>query len=66
NEVWNTVNVSASLVTLGTWSSMLRKPLPEPSRDPVLLPSELYEELSPAVNLRLRAFNDRLQEMLKP
>jgi len=66
NEVWNTVNVSASLVTLGTWSFTLRKPLPEPSRDPVLLPSELYEELSPAVNLRLRAFNDRLQEMLKP
>jgi len=66
NEVWNTVYVSASLVTLGMWCFMLRKPLPEPSKAPVLLPSGIYQELSPAVNLRLRAFNDRLQEMLKP
>jgi hypothetical protein len=66
NEVWNTVYVSAALVTLGMWCFVLRKQLPEPSRAPVLLPSEIYRELSPAVNLRLRAFNDRLQEMLKP
>jgi hypothetical protein len=66
NEVWNTVYVSSSLVTLGIWCFMLRKPLPEPSRAPVLLPTDFYKDLSPAVNLRLRAFNDRLQEMLKP
>jgi hypothetical protein len=66
NEVWNTVYVSATLVTLGMWCYLLRKPLPEPYKPPVLLPSEVYRELSPAVNLRLRAFNDRLQEMLKP
>jgi hypothetical protein len=66
NEVWNTVYVSATLATLGIWCFMLRKPLPEPSRPPVLLPDGIYQDLSPAVNLRLRAFNDRLQEMLKP
>jgi len=66
NSVWNAVYVSATVVTLGMWCFLLRKPLPEPSRVPVLLPSEIYQELSPAVNLRLRAFNDRLQEMLKP
>jgi hypothetical protein len=66
NGVWNIVYVSATLVTLGMWCFVLRKPLPEPSRVPVLLPTEVYQELSPAVNLRLRAFNDRLQEMLKP
>jgi hypothetical protein len=31
----------------------------------VLLPAEVYRELSPAVNLRLRAFNDRLMGLLK-
>ena len=39
-----------------------RQPAPEPD----LLPAEVYGTLSPAVNLRLRAFNERLQEMLKP
>ena len=35
-------------------------------RAPVLLPAEVYRELSPAINLRLSAFNDRLVELLKP
>jgi hypothetical protein len=29
------------------------------------LPAEIYRELSPAINLRLSAFNDRLLELLK-
>jgi hypothetical protein len=66
NATWNTIQVAASFVALSIWCFALRKPLPEPSRGPVLLPVEVYQQLSPAVNLRLRAFNDRLQEMLKP
>lgn len=66
NELWNTVQVSASYVSLGIWCYALRKPIPVPAKSPVLLSSEVYNEYSPAVNLRLRAFNDRLAEMLKP
>jgi hypothetical protein len=66
NELWNTVYVCASYVSLGIWCFALRRPLPAPKEAPVLLPAALYQELSPAVNARLRAFNDRILEMLKP
>jgi hypothetical protein len=64
--LWNTVETFAGVVSIGIWCYALRKPLPAPAKAPDLLPAEVYENLSPAVNLRLRAFNDRLQEMLKP
>jgi hypothetical protein len=65
NDWWNTIYVVASAASLGSWCYLLRKPLPEPAKHPVLLPAGIYQELSPAINLRLRAFNDRLEEMLK-
>jgi hypothetical protein len=66
NEMCNTVLFSAFMVTMGIWCFALRKPLPAQAATPQLLPAGVYEELSPAINLRLRAFNDRLLEMLKP
>jgi hypothetical protein len=66
NESWNTIRFSAFIISLSIWCYALRKPLPAPAQEPDLLPAEVYSTLSPAVNLRLRAFNDRLQEMLKP
>jgi hypothetical protein len=66
NEWWNTIRFSAFIVSLSTWCFALRNPLPAPAEDPVLLPAEVYVELSPAVNLRLRAFNARLLDLLKP
>jgi len=66
NAIWNTICVAASSISMGGWCFLLRKPLPEPARRPVLLPAEVYQELAPAINLRLRAFNDRLLEVLKP
>ena len=65
NEMWNFIRFSSFMVSMGIWCFALRKPLPAPAKDPVLLPAEVYRELSPALNLRLRAFNDRLQELLK-
>jgi hypothetical protein len=65
NDLWNTIYVVASAASLGSWCYLLRKPLPETATHPVLLPAGFYQELSPAINLRLRAFNDRLEEMLK-
>jgi hypothetical protein len=65
-DLWNVIHTSAFIVSMSIWCFALRKPLPAPARDPVLLPPEVYGELSPAVNLRLRAFNDRLLELLRP
>jgi hypothetical protein len=65
NEMWNFIRFSSFMVSMGIWCFALRKPLPADAKEPVLLPAEVYRELSPALNLRLRAFNDRLQELLK-
>jgi len=66
NEMWNVIRSTAHLVTLGIWSFALRKPLPAPKPKPELIPAEVYARISPAVNLRLRAINDRLLQLLKP
>jgi hypothetical protein len=63
--LWNTIRISGDIISISMWCYPLRKPLSAPSTKPVLLPAEVYRDLSPAVNLRLRAFNDRLQGMLK-
>jgi hypothetical protein len=66
HDLWGTVRVSAFMISMSIWCYALRKPLPAPAQAPELLPAEVYGKLSPAVNMRLRAFNDRLLEMLKP
>jgi len=65
NDVWNAIRTSALVVSIGVWCFALRKPLPAKASAPALLPDTVYRELSPAVNLRLRAFNSRLMELLK-
>jgi len=64
-DLWNMIRTSGEIISISIWCYALRKPLPTPAKDPVLLPAEVYRELSPAVNLRLRAFNDRLMGLLK-
>jgi len=66
NEMWNFIRFSSFMVSMGIWCFALRRPLPALAKDPGLLPASVYEEFSPALNLNLRAFNDRLQELLKP
>ncbi len=65
NSIWSAVHLTCFIVSLGIWCFALRKPIPERATAPVLMPAEVYEEMSPAINLRLRAFNDRLVELLK-
>jgi hypothetical protein len=65
NELWSAVRASAFVVSVCTWCFALLKPLPAPAWEPVLLPTNVYAELSPALNLSLRAFNDRLLELLR-
>jgi hypothetical protein len=64
--LWGSIRASGDIISIGIWCYALRKPLPAPAEEPVLLPAEVYRELSPAVNLRLRTFNNRLLELLKP
>jgi hypothetical protein len=66
NDWWNTIRTSAFVVSMSIWCFALWKPLTAPNQEPELLPAEIYAEVSPAVNLRLRAINDRLLELLKP
>jgi len=66
NDLYGVIRLSSFMISIGIWCYALRKQLPSPAREPELLPEEVYGEFSPALNVRLRAFNDRLQEMLKP
>jgi hypothetical protein len=54
------------MTAMGIWCYALRKPIPERADAPELLPVEVYRELSPAINMRLATFNNRLVELLKP
>ncbi len=65
-DLWSTIHLFCFMTAMGIWCYALRKPVPAPSESPVLLPAEVYRELSPAINLRLATFNDRLVELLKP
>jgi len=62
---WNGIQLAVFDVALGAWCFALRKPLPAPKPEPVLLPHETYGELAPAINYRLRALNARLIDFLK-
>lgn len=66
NDLYGVIRLSAFMISMSIWCYALRKPLPAPAESPVLLPAEVYSDLSSAMNMRLRAFNDRLLEMLKP
>jgi len=66
NDIWSAVHLSCFMISMGIWCYALRKPVPAPSERPVLLPAEVYRELSPTINLRLSTFNNRLVDLLKP
>ena len=66
SDMWSTVHLFCFMFSMGIWCFALRKPVPAPSESPVLLPVEVYREMSPAINMRLSAFNSRMVELLKP
>jgi hypothetical protein len=65
-DIWSTVHLLCFMAAMGIWCYAVRRPIPAQVEAPVLLPAEVYREMSPAINLRLSAFNDRLAELLKP
>jgi hypothetical protein len=66
NDSWSAIHLICFMAAMGIWSFALRKPVLAPSASPVLLPAEVYRKLSPAINVRLNTFNNRLVELLKP
>jgi hypothetical protein len=66
DDIWSTIHLFAFMFSMAIWCYALRKPVPARSESPVLLPAEVYQELSPAINMRLSTFNNRLAELLKP
>ncbi|MGO9641352.1 MAG: hypothetical protein ACLP1Y_08625 [Candidatus Acidiferrales bacterium] len=62
---WNGAKFAVLDAALAVWCFALRRPLPAPRPDPILLPPATYGELSPAINYRLRALNERLMDLLK-
>ena len=66
NDLWSTIHFIFFMTAIGVWCYALRTPIPARAEAPQLLPVEVYRELSPAINMRLATFNDRLVELLKP
>lgn len=65
-DAWSTVHLVGFMIAIGIWGYALRKPLSAPAESPELLPAAVYREISPAINVRLASFNNRLTELLKP
>jgi hypothetical protein len=66
NDLWSTIHLLVFMFSVGIWCFALRKPLPARQEMPALLPSKVYRDLSPAINMRLASFNSRMVELLKP
>ena len=65
-DIWSAIHLFCFMTAMGIWCYAVRRPIPERAEVPELLPEEVYRKLSPAINLRLSAFNNRLVELLKP
>jgi hypothetical protein len=63
--LWSAVRHFSFDLALVTWCVALWKPLPAPQPAPVLLEREVYNNIAPQVNSRLRELNSKLSEMLK-
>lgn len=66
DDVWSTVHLLAFMAAMGIWCYALRKLLTDQREAPALLPEGIYNQFSPAINLRLTLLNERLTELLKP
>ena len=64
---WQLVTMGAYMSVLLVWLVALRTPLPQPAREVTLPEAErAYWEISPRINERLRALNERLDNFWNP
>ncbi len=64
-ELGNDLRVASTGVALVIWLVALLKPLTAARPAPVLLSQQVYDQVSPRVNYRLRALNQKLLEMFE-
>jgi hypothetical protein len=62
---WNGIRLSSFNIAIVVWCVALWKPLLAERPAPVLLGQQMYDELTPQVNYRLRILNQRLLEILR-
>ena len=60
--LWNTLGVYTYMACLLGWIWVLRKTVPLPTATPTLFSHGVYRQISPAMNARLRALNERLSQ----
>lgn len=63
--VWHAAMLLPYVAVLVVWALALRSSLPAVEEHPALLPTSVYNEVTPLVHARLRLLNDRLVEMLR-
>jgi hypothetical protein len=62
---WNGIHIVSFQVVLAVWCAALWKHMPATESSPHLLSEHAYQEMTSAVNFRLRMLNERLLEILK-
>ena len=63
--IWDAATLLPFIIVQIVWAAALRKPATAVHRQPVLLPVSVYRQVSPELNLRLRALNEQLSQFWK-
>ena len=63
--LWDGIRTASFNVAVVIWCLAVWRPLSATAPGAILLPQQVYDELAPQVNYRLRMLNQRLLEMLK-
>jgi hypothetical protein len=63
--LWNLLGLVSFVVSLLLWSNALRRTYPALTFAPVLLPANVYQAMSPEINVRLAHLNERLSHLGK-
>ena len=63
--LWQILSVAPYLLVLLFWSAALTHPLPERREQQSVLPSSVYQRISPEINLQLLAINKQLMNFFK-
>src|SRR2546426_8489563 len=60
--LWNLLGTLSFLASLVIWNWALREKQPEATLAPEMLSDDVYRQMTPEINSRLRALNDQLND----
>jgi hypothetical protein len=63
--IWQIAVVAPYLIVVLVWSVALARPLPETRKQLVVLPTSVYQRISPEINRRLQIINRQLMDFWK-